>query len=314
MKKIFLLLSIISFSSYVTSQTRPAITVTDWGELYSTYTLTEDDEKIIKEQSSSSELSKFKSAYTETQWPSAINTLEGRNANRNKMYDYHLYKIAELSGGEIAVVAPAGENKHMPEGMLADKDLYFIVGQAGFGGQQKAVEDIPDLSSLEDDYYGLEEQVYVAPDYSGLKTFDEQFNALLQECEQDFEGIWGQELFDDSTAIEQYQSKILPEGAQLATVTLDYSYTYSFWANYGTFDNLTKAKKAYTELVAKVTGAKPECCELNPLGETVSDTLTYTSWSVTYPPIYMEVQVSKAIDPIQGKPFYELFLGISSDY
>lgn len=290
------------------AQTKEAITVTDFGELYSTYEITADDERVIIEQTSAPELRKIKTAYTETQWPSSINTLDGRNANRDKMYKYSLYKVATLSSGAIIVCAPAAENIHMPEGLKPSKDLYFVVGASGFGAKQTPPEsnDIPGLSSLYDEY--------VAPDYSSLTTFDQQISALITECDGDFVNIWGTELFDDPDAMEQYESAIIPEGANLATITADYEYNYIFWANYGEFDNQRSAKEAYDKLVAKIENSNPECCSLENLGETVTDTLTFTSWTVEYPSVYIEAQIGKIIDPADGKVYYPLFLGLNKYY
>ncbi len=250
----------------------------------------------------------MKDAYTESQWPSLINTLDGRNANREKMYEYHLYKVAVLEGGSIAVVAPVSENKHMPEGFKSSKDLYFVVGASGFGAKQTPPEsnDIPGLSSLYDEY--------VAPDYSSLTTFDQQISALITECDGDFVNLWGTELFEDPDAMEQYESTILPEGANLATITADYEYNYIFWANYGEFDNQRSAKEAYDKLVAKIENSNPECCSLENLGETVTDTLTFTSWTVEYPSVYIEAQIGKITDPADGKVYYPLFLGLNKNY
>lgn len=313
MKKIVLSFVLAFLSTVSWAQTRQAITVTDWGSLQSTSTFTAEDEAEIKNQSSAAELEKVKNAYRETQWPSGINELDERLNKRPELGKYHVYKVATLKSGSVVIVAPAEENKHMPADMQSDKDIYFVIANAGFealpASSSSAIEDMFNYYD-ESEYDG-----YTYEDYSLLTTFDQQLNALITEAGSDFANIWGDDLYTNPDAMEQYESLITPEGANFADVIADYTYLYTFWAGYGDFDNQKDARRAYESLVAKVNSAKPELYTLENKGQTVSDTLTFTSWTVADPPVYVEVQIGKVTDPIDSKVYYPLFLAVTrSDY
>ncbi len=308
MRKIVLLAVVALLSNYLTAQTREPITVTDWGGLQSTSTFTAEDEAEIKNQSSAAELEKVKKAYREDQWPSGINELDERLNKRPELGKYHVYKVATLKSGSVVIVAPTAENKHMPVDMQSDKDIYFVLVASGFTAQPASTEDIFNFDDSEYDGYTYE-------DYSLLTTFDQQLNALITEAGSDFANIWGDDLYTNPDAMEQYESLITPEGANFADVIADYTYLYTFWAGYGDFDNQKDARRAYENLVSKVNTAKPELYTLENKGQTVNDTLTFTSWTVADPPVYVEVQIGKVTDPIDSKVYYPLFLAVTrSDY
>lgn len=305
MKKVFLLAALAFLSTLGLAQHQP-ITVTDWGSLYSSSELSAEDKDEIIAQSSAAELEKVLKAYRDSQWPSGINDLDERLNKRAELARYKVYKVAALSSGSVVVVAPPQENKHMPSDMQSDKDIYFVIGNAGF-------EAVPASSAIEDmfNYYDESEyEGYEYTDYSSLTTFDQQLSAIITEAGSDFLNLWGDDLYTNPDAMEQYASLITPEGANFADVIADYTYVYTFWAGYGDFDNQKDARRAYENLVAKVNGSKPECCTLENKGQTVTDTLTFTSWTVTEPPVYVEVQIGKMTDPVEGKVYYPLFLAV----
>jgi hypothetical protein len=306
MKKVFLLVVFPFLSTISQAQTRQAIAVTDWGSLYSSSDLSATDEAEIIAQSSAAELEKVKKAYRDSQWPSGINDLDERLNKKSELSKYRVFKVAALSSGSVLVVAPPEENKHMPADMQSDKDIYFVIGNPGF-------EAVPASSAIEEmfNYYDESEyDGYTYEDYSTLTTFNEQLSAIIVEAGSDFANLWGDDLYTNPDAMEQYESLITPEGANFADVIADFSYIYTFWAGYGDFDNQKDARSAYENLVAKVNTAAPECCTLENKGQTVSDTLTFTSWLVASPPVYIEVQVGKMTDPVDSKVYYPLFLAI----
>ncbi|MGE0637886.1 MAG: hypothetical protein AB7G44_11020 [Bacteroidia bacterium] len=303
MKKIALLFIIALLSNYITAQTRQPVVVTNWGDLYSSSELSATDKDEIIAQSSAAELEKVLKAYRDTQWPSGINDLDERLNNRAELARYTVYKVATLSSGSVIIVAPAAENKHMSVDMQSDRDIYFVLAASAFTSEPYISEDTP--------LYDESEYDYTYTDYSGLTTFNEQLSAILTEAGGDFINIWGDDLYNNPEAMEQYESLVVPDGANFADVIADYSYIYTFWAGYGEFDNQQDARRAYESLVSKVNTAHPECCTLENQGQTVNDTLTFTSWLVASPPVYVEVQVGKIVDPADNKTYYPLFLAVT---
>jgi hypothetical protein len=101
--------------------------VSDFGSLYSTYG--DDDLRTgLSGKFSATKLAFIVENATESAWPDGIATLDKRNENRSKMYDYKLYKVTTFgSDSYTLLMAPAAENKHMQSDMRPDHDIYFVV-------------------------------------------------------------------------------------------------------------------------------------------------------------------------------------------
>ncbi|UPT66236.1 MAG: hypothetical protein M0D57_17410 [Sphingobacteriales bacterium JAD_PAG50586_3] len=119
-------------SSGTTSYTRSAkqVTVTNFGDLYSTYTFSSTDEADIKDAVGSSVFQDIETYANERNWPSAISGFDDRQTNRPKMYNYYVELVCEF-GDRVVLRAPVSKNSHMSGGMRLTHDIYFIIGKAG---------------------------------------------------------------------------------------------------------------------------------------------------------------------------------------
>ena len=105
----------------------PGAKVSDFGSLYSTYG--DDDLRTgLSGKFSATKLAFIVENANESAWPDGIATLDRRNENRSKMYDYKLYKVATFgSDSYTLLLVPAAENKHMEPDMQPGHDIYFVV-------------------------------------------------------------------------------------------------------------------------------------------------------------------------------------------
>lgn len=123
-------------ASASSSSSSKSVTVTDYEELYSTYTLTSDEENQIRNAVGSSTLNDIKRYSQEDEWPSGMKTLDGRNNNRSKMYDYNISYVCNV-GDKVVVKVPVSKNSHMPYDMRpTGHDIYFYISASAvsFGG------------------------------------------------------------------------------------------------------------------------------------------------------------------------------------
>lgn len=104
----------------------PEVTISDLGELYSTYKFTSQDEQQIKSQLKDQSLfSEIRTFSNEEKWPSGVNTLEKRLNTRSTMKNYHFYKVATI-GTKTIVAVPAEKNKHMPSSFIPSGPMYMV--------------------------------------------------------------------------------------------------------------------------------------------------------------------------------------------
>lgn len=101
--------------------------VSDFGSLYSTYG--DDDLRTgLSGKFSATKLAFIVENANESAWPEGIATLDRRNQNRPKMYNYKLYKVATFGNDSYTLLlVPAAENKHMEPDMQPGHDIYFVV-------------------------------------------------------------------------------------------------------------------------------------------------------------------------------------------
>lgn len=112
------------------------VTVTNFGDLYSTYSFSGTDEDDIKNVVGSSVFQDIVTYGHERNWPSAISAFDDRQTNRPKMYDYNVELVCRFGDAKVVLKAPVSKNGHMTGGMKLTHDIYFIIGEAGvdFGG------------------------------------------------------------------------------------------------------------------------------------------------------------------------------------
>jgi hypothetical protein len=107
------------------------VTITNFGDLYSTYSYSSADEDDIRDQVGSSMLSEIKTDAHEDSWPNDISGFDDRQTNRPKMYNYNVELVCTLGSDKVVLRAPVGQNSHMTGGMRLKHDIYFIIGKSG---------------------------------------------------------------------------------------------------------------------------------------------------------------------------------------
>lgn len=166
------------------------------GSLISSYDFEVDNGKLkpaIRVSGSSSDLANIIANSTESNWPAAMQELDSRISNRPNIRLYTVYKILH-TGEHCILIAPAAENKHMPEDMRPMKDIYFIMtldGAAFEGNDPKLDSD--EFSDFEDEGDGTILATIVNPGdlYS---TFNLNNNASIRSIVVD-SGILTEEQF-----------------------------------------------------------------------------------------------------------------------
>lgn len=112
------------------------VIVTNFGDLYSTYSFSSSDEDDIKDAVGSSKFNEIKTYAHEDNWPSDISGFDDRQANRPKMYNYAVELVCRFGDNKALLVAPVNSNNHMKGGMKLTHDIYFVLQASGvdFGG------------------------------------------------------------------------------------------------------------------------------------------------------------------------------------
>lgn len=102
------------------------VTVTDLGEMYSTYNLSKSEkEEILGQLNNKALLDEIIRYSKESTWPDAVNSLDERIAVRTTMLKYHFYKVATF-GNKTIVSVPKEKNTHMPAGFIPTGPMYII--------------------------------------------------------------------------------------------------------------------------------------------------------------------------------------------
>lgn len=112
---------------------RPTVSISDPGELFSTYDLSGDAEAMNALKAAglgSPDIGRVLAGCHERNWPVDINTLEGRGARRDQIAQYRVRRVCTWQDFSLLVV-PTGENTHMPAGMTSGEDFFFIMGNKG---------------------------------------------------------------------------------------------------------------------------------------------------------------------------------------
>lgn len=111
---------------YIDGKKAVEVRITDLGEMYSTYNITEAEKTEIKKQLNDKNLINEIIRYSkEIQWPDAVNTLDERLDNRSVMMKYNFYKVASF-GNKTIVAVPQEKNKHMPAAYIPQAPMYII--------------------------------------------------------------------------------------------------------------------------------------------------------------------------------------------
>lgn len=126
MKKITLLvLTVLIFSTFAQAQVKfqnnrfsnvnvQPVKLVNANDFYSEYKIVEELRNSLGQVFTTSDLNFIVSSAHESALPSALNSLENRNLNRDKMKDLSLYKLTEFTSGNteiVILVAPVSENQ-----------------------------------------------------------------------------------------------------------------------------------------------------------------------------------------------------------
>jgi hypothetical protein len=137
---VVLLLVAISFTActkafYIDGKKAQEVKITDLGEMYSTYNLSQAEKTEITRQLNNKSLLDEIIRYTkENTWPDGVNTLDDRLANRSIMQRYNFYKIASF-GNKTIVSIPAEKNQHMPAAYIPQGPMYIIFASSVVGSK-----------------------------------------------------------------------------------------------------------------------------------------------------------------------------------
>lgn len=291
MQKILVVLLSLFLSLSAISQTDELsyTKIVNPGSVYSTPRLctTPADFQDLVRQSDETTASQVCAYAEEDKWPSAIETLEKRNAGgRDKMKDYNTYYVADIGENAVLLWVPLHLNEHMPEDMRDRTDfLIEIRKDAVILGDKIALslsdEDNPEEPSLVD---------------LNASGFGDQLASVLADFENGFETIKGELIPKEEDALNfgnEFNSLIGLEGAEkvyLSEVLLSKDLT--FVATFGDFSDSLQALRKFYELVSQIDEATFPCCTMVKLDENSSSVIT----SQSYLPFDINDQMSEIYD------------------
>lgn len=113
--------------------------ITDPGELYSTYQISENEISLIKSTNkkiTGGLIDDIIADHLETAWPSSLQILSNRVDNPDIVMSYATYKISKFDDKYIIII-PASLNKGMENGWSPQKDVYFVIGESGVSETKK---------------------------------------------------------------------------------------------------------------------------------------------------------------------------------
>lgn len=102
------------------------------GELFSTYTFTEGEDKMVKaavkgDESLFEEIVKF---HVEDNWPEPLNDFNWRISNGETLKQLVAYKLCDLEADRCVIVVPMEKNKKVKD-IVFTRDLYFVIRRTG---------------------------------------------------------------------------------------------------------------------------------------------------------------------------------------
>lgn len=102
------------------------VAVTDLGEMYSTYNMSDAERREVSAQLNNKALLDEIIRYSkEVTWPDGVNTLDDRLNSRSTMAKYNFYKVATF-GSRTIVSIPKEKNGHMPASFVPAGPMYMI--------------------------------------------------------------------------------------------------------------------------------------------------------------------------------------------
>jgi hypothetical protein len=125
--------------SNVTGTKLSKVTITDPGELFSTYELEDDAAGVAALNAlpglSAEEKADIYKYSTEANWPTGMATLESRQKNRELIKKYNAYMLTSFtnsSNRKISILeVPKSKNSSISGEMALDHDIYIIITDMG---------------------------------------------------------------------------------------------------------------------------------------------------------------------------------------
>lgn len=223
---------------------RTFVLITDFGQLYSSYDwkksdveLTESLGKILADEVMAGSI--------ESAWPEGIRSVLSRVENRSLMAFYRVYYITTLKNTVVILGAKANENRHMPENMQSEKDIFFVVGHSGV-----------DLSNV---------KKTTLP--ATLSSGPDNFSAQLSEITADFANLFSKttgnihETEGEDDMIFTYDSRVDLEGTSFTFLIEDmYASSVTFHAEFPASTDFDSALKSYRKVIQLVEASNLACC------------------------------------------------------
>jgi hypothetical protein len=115
-----------------------AATISDPGEMYSTWDWNKELENSLIDAGRKAEIETIKAHYTEEGWPEKFKDFDTRIENPETIKKYRGEVIAVFPNGDTPLVVlhvPANQNGHMPEGWRPKEDIYVVIKQSAVAKQ-----------------------------------------------------------------------------------------------------------------------------------------------------------------------------------
>ena len=111
---------------YFDGQKAKEVSISDMGEMYSTYNMSNAEKEELGRQLNNKALVDEIVRYSkENTWPDAVNTLDDRINNRAIMTKYNFYKVGTI-GNKTIVTIPKEKNTHMSAGFIPAGPMYIL--------------------------------------------------------------------------------------------------------------------------------------------------------------------------------------------
>jgi hypothetical protein len=130
----------ISFTGL--AQESKSLSITNPGELFSTYNIGEAEKTIIVKAVGIDKFNAINQACHESEWPTGISNLNSRGERLDQMKQYSIIMVTTLDDKCIIEIRPE-DNRSMPKDMQSDKSFYFIMNASGLNlpGNEVAVAE-----------------------------------------------------------------------------------------------------------------------------------------------------------------------------
>ncbi len=208
----------------------------------------------------------------ESNWPSALTTLEKRNAgSRELMKNYNIYYVADIGSDAVLLWIPMEINQHMPEDMRDKTDFLVMIGR-------EAVE-LGDKVSLFGSTESEEESVKsnTSPIDLNAAGFEKQLINIVADYQYGFKHITGELVKPEDGSTDfgnNFTSLINLEGSVESYLTkVLLSKDLNFIATFGDFLKKEDAIAKYRQLIARIDKVVFPCCTFVKMDEYSSEVI-----------------------------------------